>query len=97
MGVKAETIPVEVVYALPQEQFAAQFRVEAGTSIGEAIERSGVLARFPEIDLQSNAVGVFGCLRRLEERVAAGDRIEIYRALRADPKSTRRQRAARTK
>ena len=84
---------VEVVYALPGQAALARVELLPGATLREAIERSGLLARFPEIDLARSRVGVFGRVRALEEPVAAGDRVEIYRPLAADPKERRRRRA----
>ena len=89
----AEDVPVEVVYALPDRPVVSVVVVSAGASLREAIERSGILGAFPEIDLRRNRVGSFGRLRGLEEPVQPGDRVEIYRSLPADPKEMRRQRA----
>lgn len=85
---------VEVVYALPRESALVDVQVEPGATLREAIRRSGLLERYPEIDLNRNAVGVFGRRRALDEAVAAGDRIEIYRPLPASPMEQRRTRAA---
>lgn len=86
---------MEVACALPDEQFLLRVRVRAGATLREAIQASGILQRFPQIDLERAAIGVFGSVRGLEDPVAAGDRIEIYRALAMDPKQARRRRAAR--
>ncbi|MFO1435388.1 MAG: RnfH family protein [Gammaproteobacteria bacterium] len=64
MDMALKSLEVEIVYALTTEQCVVRLRVSAGTRIGEAIEQSGVLARFPEIDLHNDEVGVFGSLRR---------------------------------
>lgn len=90
----AEGIRVEVAYAEPERQWLRALTVAPGTTVGQAIEASGVLAAFPVIDLARNRVGIFGALARLEDRVAEGDRVEIYRPLVADPKEARRRRAA---
>ena len=82
-----------MVYALPERQVVAAAEVEPGATVREAIEASGILREFPEIDLRRNRVGVFGRLRGLDEAVQPGDRIEIYRPLPADPKEMRRRRA----
>ena len=92
-----ERIEVEVAYARPDEQVILTVQVPPGTTIAEAIRLSGVLERFPEIDLAASKVGVFGKVGRLEQELAAGDRVEIYRALIADPKEARKQRAAEGK
>ena len=84
---------VAVCYALPESRFLVHLDVEAGTTVGQAIAASGVLSRFPEIDLERNKLGVFGKLRPAEAVVREGDRIEIYRPLQADPMESRRRRA----
>ena len=86
---------VEVVYALPGEQVLQALVVIEGTTVGEAIERSGILLRFPEIDLAAARVGIFGRIARLDAPLHNGDRVEIYRPLLADPKDARRRRADR--
>jgi uncharacterized protein len=86
---------VEVVYATPERQMLYALDVEAGATVGDAIERSGVLAAFPEIDLARNRVGIFGRLAALSTPLRDDDRVEILRPLRADPKEARRKRAAR--
>lgn len=84
-----------MVYALPDRQAVRALRVPAGTTLRDAIARSGLLAEFPEISLARNRVGVFGRPRDLDGPAQAGDRIEIYRPLAADPKELRRARARR--
>ncbi len=93
----AERIAVEVVFARPDRQPVLLVEVPAGSTVEQAIRASGVLTRFPEIDLARNRVGVFGKLTRLDRVVAAGDRVEIYRPLIGDPKEIRRQLAAEGK
>ena len=89
-----ERIDVEVAYARPDEQVILALQVPDGSTIEDAIRRSGVLERFPEIDLATNKVGVFGKVAKLDQPLVAGDRVEIYRPLIADPKEARKQRAA---
>ncbi len=93
----AELIEVEVSYALPDTQMIVPVKVHADATIEEAIQHSGILETFPEIDLKKNKVGVFGKLAKLGATLRPGDRIEIYRPLIADPKEIRRQRAAEGK
>lgn len=88
-------VAVEVVYARPGGAALARVVLPAGATLRDAVERSGLLEQFAEIDLARNRVGVFGRLRSLEQPVADGDRVEIYRPLAADPKVRRRRRAAR--
>ena len=93
----ADQIPVEVAYALPEEQVILKLQVEDGTTVRQAVEVSGILARFPEIDLEQNKLGIFGKLVKADTTLRAKDRVEIYRPLIADPKEVRRQRAAEGK
>ena len=90
-------ITVEVAYAKPDEQLILRVEVAAAATIEEAIRQSKIMSRFPEIDLQVNKVGIFGKIARLNTTLGSGDRVEIYRALIADPKEIRRQRAAEEK
>jgi hypothetical protein len=94
--VSGGALTVEVTYALAQEQAVVQLKVEPGVTLRQAIERSGLLERYPGINLAAVRVGVFGKLRELDEPVSAGERIEIYRPLIADPRE-RRRRAAKKK
>jgi len=87
-------IKVEVAYAKPQEQALLEIEAESGITVRDAIERSGILQRFPEIDLSVAKVGVYGKVTKLERVLASGDRVEIYRPLIADPKAARKRRAA---
>ncbi|MCB1799023.1 MAG: RnfH family protein [Gammaproteobacteria bacterium] len=90
-------ITVEVVYARPGEQALEQLHVPANATVEAVIRRSGLLERFPEIDLASNKVGIFGKASALAATLNDGDRIEIYRPLIADPKEARKKRAAEGK
>ena len=67
--------------------------VEAGTTIGQAIELSGILQEAPEINLVTMPVGIYGKKKTLDTVLQPRDRIEIYRPLIADPKVARRRRA----
>lgn len=87
-------ITVEVAYALPTEQLIVPVRVQSGVSAEQAIQASGILSKFPEIDLSVNKIGIFGKLVKLESPLRHLDRVEIYRPLIADPKEVRKQRAA---
>jgi uncharacterized protein len=86
---------IEVVYALPERQVVVPLQVDAATTLRQAIEQSGLLRQFPDIDLRRGGIGVFGQARGLDEVVRDGDRIEIYRPLVNDPKDLRRRRAKR--
>jgi uncharacterized protein len=86
-------ITVEVAYARPDTQAIIAVDVSVGSTVEAAIRASGVIERFPEIDLAVNRVGVFGRLAALDSELAPGDRVEIYRPLKADPREARRRKA----
>ncbi len=92
-----QNIAVEVVYALTDRQKLIELSVPHGTTVREAAVRSGLDRDFPGLDLAGAPLGVFGKLvAKPEERVLeAGERVEIYRPLIADPKEVRRRRAAK--
>jgi putative ubiquitin-RnfH superfamily antitoxin RatB of RatAB toxin-antitoxin module len=93
VSVNSEEILVEVAYALPAEQVILPIKVAAGTTAESAVKQSGILTKFPEINLAENKIGIFGKLTQLDTVLRDKDRIEIYRPLIADPKEVRRQRA----
>lgn len=93
MSVNSEEILVEVAYALPTEQIILPIKASADTTAENAIKQSGILTKFPEINLAENKIGIFGKLTQLDTVLRDKDRIEIYRPLIADPKEVRRQRA----
>ena len=92
-----EALEVEVAYARPERQMILKVRDAPGLTVRQAVERSGILDHFPEIDLEVNKVGIFGKAVSLDAELRDGDRVEIYRPLIADPKEARKKRAARGK
>jgi hypothetical protein len=90
-------IPVEVAFALPDEQIILDVELPEGSTVEQAINESGILEHFPQIDLSQNKVGIFGKLAKLDSELRPRDRVEIYRQLIADPKEVRKQRAAEGK
>ena len=90
-------ITVEVVFAKPGEQVLERLHLPADATVETAIRQSGLLQRFPEIDLATNKVGIFGKATTLATTLTDGDRVEIYRPLIADPKEARKKRAAEGK
>jgi len=77
---------VSVAYAEPkQQQFWLYVDVPEDACVRDAIQKSGVLTRFPHIDLAAQRVGVFGKAVKLEASLRAGDRVEIYRPIKCDP------------
>lgn len=96
MGENNLMIRVEVAYALPDEQKIISLNVHPQTTIYEAIIQSKIHDAFPQINLETDSIGVFG--KAVKEpkstTVREGDRIEIYRPLLADPKVVRARKAA---
>lgn len=90
----AKMIQVEVACAHPDLQIIIPLEVPETTTLEQAIIRSGIQERFPDINIATAEVGIFGRLSTRSARLRPGDRIEIYRPLIADPKRVRRQRAA---
>jgi putative ubiquitin-RnfH superfamily antitoxin RatB of RatAB toxin-antitoxin module len=90
----AEQIAIQVCYASEAVQFLRDLRVDAGTTLEQAIALSGVRAAAPEIDLATMAVGIHAKKKTLDTVLREHDRVEIYRPLIADPKHARRRRKA---
>ncbi len=93
----SEVISIEVVYALPQKQEIVPLKLPSGTTVRQAIEASGLLQKYVEIDLAKNKLGIFAKLAKPDAALRDRDRVEIYRPLIADPKAVRKQRAAEGK
>ena len=90
---------VKVVYARAECQHIVDLDVTEGTTVYQAAEQSGLASLFPEIDLETIPMGVFGV--RIKKATTTilhpGDRVELYRSLIADPKENRRTRAENQK
>ena len=87
-------IDVEVVYALPDQQSLLSVKVEDNCTAIEAVKQSGIIEEYPEIDLETIKLGIFSKSCTSDHKLKAGDRVEIYRPLLADPKEIRKRRAA---
>ncbi len=99
-----QNIPVEIAFATPQKQLIKTLNVVAGTTAKQAVIQSNIAEVFPEINIETNAMGIFGntlgskgLVGADEYILKAGDRVEIYRPLIADPKEARRKRAEKAK
>lgn len=90
-------VEVEVVYAAEDRQVLLVVEVASGTSLRAAVRASGIAEQFPGLELADCPLGIFGKVVAEPDvqAVKAGDRIEIYRPLLADPKEVRRLRAAK--
>lgn len=89
------TLRVEVVHALPQGVDCARLELAAGATAADAVRASGLLVRHPELGGQPLTLGIYGRRVRATQVLRDGDRVELYRPLREDPRNARRARAAR--
>jgi putative ubiquitin-RnfH superfamily antitoxin RatB of RatAB toxin-antitoxin module len=92
-----EVITVEVAFANPESQRVIELQVRSGAHAREAVKQSDIAAEFPEIDPDHCSLGVFGERVGDDYALMHGDRVEIYRPLRVDPREARRERARRPK
>ena len=88
---------VEVAYALAEKQSLISLEVKEGSTLKEAIDASGILKQYKQIDLSKDRVGIFSKFATLDTVLREKDRVEIYRPLEADPKKVRKERAAQSK
>lgn len=93
----ADSLQVEVIYALAARQELVRLKLPEGATVQQAVEASGLLQKFPEIDLAKSKLGIFAKLAKPDTVLRDRDRVEIYRPLIADPKEVRKQRAAEGK
>lgn len=93
MAEEKDSIQIQLVYALRDRQELVALRMPAGTTVQQAVDASGLLQKHAEINLADNKLGIFGKLTKPDAVLRDGDRVEIYRALIADPKEVRRKRA----
>jgi len=82
---------VGVAYADSSKQIWLKLDVPEGSTVKDAIEKSGLLTRFPEIDLATQKIGIFGKLAKLDTVLEEGTRVEIYRPITADPETAERR------
>lgn len=82
---------IAVAYSEPANQLWLRIEVPDETTVQQAIDESGILRKFPAIDLAEYKVGVFGKVAELDALLKPGDRVEIYRAITADPATVPRR------
>jgi hypothetical protein len=87
------TINIEVVFALPERQKLVSLSIDQACTVKEAILESGITDEFPDQDIFSCSVGIWGRAVQEDQLLREGDRIEIYRSLLIDPRAARRQLA----
>lgn len=76
---------IRIAYVDPEHQFWEQLEVPEECTLEKAVEMSGVLEKVPFLDLETNKVGIFGKFAKPDATLKPGDRVEIYRAITADP------------
>jgi putative ubiquitin-RnfH superfamily antitoxin RatB of RatAB toxin-antitoxin module len=81
-----------VCYAEADRQSWLRLEVPNNSTVEQAIQLSGLLSRYPEIDLSKQKVGIFGKLAKLDTIIQEGDRVEIYRQITVDPTQVKRRR-----
>ena len=84
---------VEVAYARPERQWVVGVRWRDGMTALEAVEASGLLRDLVELRHDDLVLGVYGQRVVPGRLLQAGDRVEIYRPLRFDPRDARRKAA----
>lgn len=84
-------VNVGVAYSTLAKQVWLKIDLPDGSTVIDAIEESGVLDMFPEIDLENQKIGIYGKMTKPDVKLKEGDRVEIYRAITADPKTVKRR------
>ncbi|MDO8926757.1 MAG: RnfH family protein [Sideroxyarcus sp.] len=82
---------VGIAFSEPASQLWLRIEVPDETTVEQAIVQSGILQKFPQIDLTEYKVGIFGKMAELDAALKPGDRVEIYRAITADPATVPRR------
>ncbi|MGB5345454.1 MAG: RnfH family protein [Woeseia sp.] len=85
---------IEVVYAEPGKQVLRKQRVREGTTAGEALQQAGLQEEFPATEFANAEIGIWGRRAAHSRLLRDGDRLEVYRPLKLDPREARRQLAA---
>lgn len=86
-------LSISVVLSLaPREVREAELQLAEGSTVAQAIQRSGLLSVLSAAEADSLGVGVWGRKAPLTQLLRAQDRVELTRPLRVDPKVARRDR-----
>ncbi|TRZ91554.1 MAG: RnfH family protein [Rhodocyclaceae bacterium] len=86
---------IKVAYATLRRQAVLPVEQPEGATVRDAIQSSGILKQFPEIDLEKQKVGIFNKVCTLDAKLAEGDRVEIYCPLTVDPKTVKKKEKAK--
>ncbi len=87
-------ISVTVCYAHVHRQEVVSVMLPLQATVLQAIQESGILGKYPEVDLLKNNAGIFGEVVGLDQALLDRDRVEIYRPLSCNPMKARHRRAA---
>lgn len=82
---------VRVVYGTPTRQLVLPVEVPEGATVQDAVTRSGLLERAPEVDLATTKFGVWNKVVALTAVLEPDARIEVYRPITADPATVKRR------
>ena len=82
---------IGVAYSEPGNQIWLNIEVPDESTVSQAIERSGILKQFPHVALAERKLGIFGRVVKPSAALKAGDRVEIYRPIIADPETVPRR------
>ena len=88
----SKMIVIETAYALEHVQYLFSETVKQGTTVEQALAQSKLNTEVPDIVINLDMVGIFGKLTKPNTVLREGDRIEVYRPLKADPKDRRRKK-----
>ncbi len=86
---------ISVVYAMSDRQIVRDIQISEGATISDALELSGIREEIPDVDIMLAVVGIYGKVTARNVALKHGDRVEIYRPLREEPKVARLKRAAK--
>lgn len=89
-------INVSVCYVTDTMEFLRALRLDAGATIADALDISGLALALPDVDLETMVVGIYGKKKPRDTVLREHDRVEVYRPLMADPKNARRRRPAKS-
>lgn len=84
---------MEVAFATPGRQLLLTVAVQAGATVSDVVAGSSIMDVFPEQSADQLSLGIWGKEVSGDTLVSAGDRVEIYRPLKLDPREARRRLA----
>jgi putative ubiquitin-RnfH superfamily antitoxin RatB of RatAB toxin-antitoxin module len=87
---------VEVVFALRDVQRVVRVAFEPGLTAERAVQRSKLADEFPALRECPLHLGVYGEPVAADRLLSPGERVEICRPLKRDPRDQRRSRAVKS-